>query len=385
MTQAQRSEFLDGLALSRRYAPECRIEIEGKELDPAVIADVLQVTVTLELDAPASFQINVNNWDTERFAFKYTEGNIFDLGHRANIELGYADARSSLVRGVITSMSPRFPEAGSPTVSITGLDSMVLLRDRKPTGSEQKQWLKKRDSEIARDIAKRNNLQCIFDESPLEHEVVVQKNQDDAQFLLERAKKIDFDCFIGVDSARRDTLFFVRPRDGRTNDVTRVYQFEWGRNLVSFMPTLTVSRQVSKVTVRGWDSRNMEPIVATATVADLPKPKKRGKRTRSAPDLVENALGRKQDVVVDANPQSKDEAKQMAIAMLRQRAYTFITATMSVMGNAELRAGDNVHVTGLGDRFAGEYHITKADHTFGAAGYMTQLTVRRLYDAEGSS
>lgn len=384
--QAPRSQLLDGLARPERYAPECRIEIEGKELAPAILADVLQVTVTLELDAPASFQLNVNNWDTELFTFKYTEGNIFDLGHRAHIELGYAGALTSLVRGVITSMSPRFPDAGSPTVSITGLDSMVLLRDRKPTGSEQKQWTKKRDSEIARDIAKRNNLACHVDESPIEHPLVVQKNQDDAQFLLERAKKIDFDCFIGIDGAqRRDTLFFVRPRDGRTSETIRVYQFEWGRNLISFMPTLTVSRQVAKVTVRGWDSRNMEPIVATATVADLPKPKTKNKRVRSAPDVVENALGRKEDVVVDANPQSKDEAKQMAIAMLRQRAYTFITATMSVMGNPELRAGDNVQITGLGNRFAGEYHITKAEHTFGASGYLTQLTVRRLYDVEERS
>ena len=384
--QNLRSQLRDGLLPNTdRYAPGCRIEVEGKELDPKIIADVLSVTVTLELDAPASFQLTVNNWDTKNFAFKYTEGVIFDLGHRAHVELGYADKTVALVRGVITTMSPRFPEAGSPTLSITGIDSMVLLRDRKPTGSEQKQWIDKRDSDIAKDIAKRNGLAWEVEDSPLEHPIAVQKNQDDAQFLLERAKKIDFDCFIAMHGPqRRDTLFFVRPRDGRTSDANRVYQFEWGRNLISFMPTLTISRQVAKVTVRGWDSRNMVPIVTIATTADLPKPKTKNKRVRSAPDLVEKVLGRKQDIVVDANPQSKDEAREMAVAMLRQRAYTFITATMSVMGNPDLRAGDNVQVSGLGERFAGEYHITKAEHTFGAAGYMTQLTVRRLYDPEQS-
>jgi phage protein D len=391
--QLPRSLRVDGLAATDYYAPRCRIEVEGKELIPEIVADVLSVNVTLALDEPAAFSVTVNNWDTRSFAFKYTERRqiknelgklidvgVFDLGNKVHVELGYADSLTSLVRGVITTLKPEFPESGPSTITVTGLDAMIMLRDRKPGPREQKKWTGKRDSEIAKDIARRNNLAAHVDESPIEQPLVMQKDQDDARFIVERAKRIDFDCYIGTEgdgATRRDTLFFVRPRDGRTSAAIRMFEFEWGKNLISFSPTLTLSRQVSKVTVRDWDSRNMEPIVATATAADLPKQKGKGK---TGPQLAAEKLNDKQEIVVDAHVLNKDEAKALAIRLLAERAYEFVTASMSVMGNPALRPGDNVSVSRLGRRFDGEYYITKVDHTFGAAGFRTQLQVRRIHD-----
>ena len=390
--QLPRSLRVDGLVSTDYYAPRCRIEVEGQELIPEIIADVQQVGVTLELDGAASFNLMVNNWDTKNFAFKYTERRqikneqgklidvgVFDLGNKVNVELGYADAMTSLVRGVITTLTPKFAE-GPATIGVSGLDAMFMLRERKPGPKEQKKWTGKLDSEIAKDIARRNNLAVHVDDSPIEHPLVMQKDQDDATFILERAKRIDFDCYVGVEGEgknRRDTLFFVRPRDGRTGAAIRMFDFEWGKNLISFNPALTLSRQVSKVTVRGWDSRNMEAIVATATAKDLPKQKGKGK---TGPELVADKLNNKQDIVVDAHVMNKDEAKALAIRLLAERAYEFVTGSMSVMGNPALRPGDNVSISRLGRRFDGEYYVTKVDHTFGAAGYMTQLQVRRIHD-----
>jgi phage protein D len=391
--QAQRSLRFDGLVSTDYYAPRCRIEVEGKELIPEIIGDVLQVGVTLELDGPAQFSLSVNNWDTRNFAFKYTERRqlknelgkvidvgVFDLGNRVHVELGYADELTSLVRGVITTLAPKFPESGAPTIDVSGLDAMIMLRDRKPGPREQKKWTGKLDSEIAKDIARRNKLAAHVDDSDIVQPLVIQKDQDDAGFILERAKRIDFDCYIGVEGEganRHDTLFFIRPRDGRTGAAIRMFDFEWGKNLISFNPTLTLSRQVSKVTVRDWDSRNMEPIVATATAKDLPKQKGKGK---TGPELAADRLNNKQEIVVDAHVLNKDEAKALATRLLAERAYEFVTASMSVMGNPALRPGDNVSVSRLGRRFDGEYYVTKVEHTFGAAGYRTQLQVRRIHD-----
>jgi phage protein D len=367
--------------------------VEGKELAPEIIADILSVTVTLELDALSQFNLTVNNWDSANFDFKYTErrtikdeqGNsvevgVFDLGNRLQVELGYADELTSLVRGVITTLTPRFPDAGSPTIGVTGLDGMIMLRDRKPGPREQKKWTGKKDSDIAKDIARRNKLAVHVDDSPIEQPLVLQKDQDDAKFVIERAKRIDFDCYVALEGSgdqRRDTLFFVRPRDGRTNAALRMFDFEWGRNLVSFNPTLTLARQVSQVTVRGWDSRNMEPIVATAKSSDLPKQKGRGK---TGPELAGDRLGGKQEIVVDSHVLDKDEAMNLAKRLLAERAYEFVTASMTVIGNPALRPGDNVTITQLGRRFDGEYYVKKVEHSFGAAGYTTQLDVRRIYD-----
>lgn len=393
--QARRSRQLDGLP-AHYYAPGCRIFVEGKELEPEIIADILQVTVTLELDALAQFSLGVNNWDSQNFAFKYTdrrrikdakggivEVGVFELGNRLQVELGYGGDLTILVRGEITTLSPRFPESGSPTIGVTGHDGLIWLRDRKPLPKEQKKWTGKRDSEIAKDVARRNNLAVRVDESPLVHPVVFQQDQNDARFLLDRAKRVDFDCFVGIDlqdKERRDTLFFVRPRDGRDSSAINVHEFEWGRNLISFNPTLTLSRQVSKVTVRGWDAREMKAIVATATAKDLPA--KKSQREKSGPERVEDRGRSREDVVIDVHVTSQDEAKELAKRFLAERAYDHVTGSLSVIGNPAIRPGDNVNLTRLGSRFDGQYHITKVEHTYGAGGYLSQLQVRRVYTPE---
>ena len=84
--------------------------------------------------------------------------------------------------------------------------------------------------------------------------------------------------------------------------------------------------------------------------------------------------------MVDAPVTTEQEAKDLAIARLRERAYEFITGTGQVIGLPDLRPGDNLELQGLGRRFTGQYYIKKIEHTLGASGYLTTFEVRRVFD-----
>jgi uncharacterized protein len=372
------SQRISGLPPTTYYAPNYKVEVEGRELDPQSRGDVLEVKVVMDLNNLSSFELTINNWDDRTLAFKYSDTRTFDVGNRVHVQLGYADRLRSMVRGQITGLTPKFPESGSPTIGVTGLDAMFRLRDRKPADGESRKYVNMRDAQIAQAIASRNKLKAkVTDEGPT-HELVVQKNQDDAQFLMERAKRIDFDCFIQTDpDSGDDTLVFMRPSDARDARRTNVYVFEWGKTLISFMPQLTLSRQVSKVTVRGWDSRSKQSITYTATGQDLPGA---GGGGTSGPDAVEQAVQEKQDTVVDAPVTSQEEARELAVSLLRERAYQFITGSGRVIGLPDLRPGDNVDLLGLGKRFSGRYYVTKVEHTLGSGGYLSSFDVRRPFD-----
>jgi phage protein D len=371
--------LLDGLPDVSYYAPRARVEVEGRELDPLSMGDLLSVSVVLELDALASFSLTVNNWDADTLAFKYSDSHVFDVGHRVHVQLGYADRVVSMVRGIITSLTPRFPEAGPPTIGVGGQDSLVLLRDRKPTGSEPRKFVDKTDGDIAEAIARRNGLTPRVDKTTERHREVYQRDLDDLQFLMERAKRIDFDCYIANDPAGgQDALHFEKPRDGRDARKGRVYQFEWGRNLRFFNPQITIARQVAEVRVRGWDPATKQVIEGRATADDLP-----GAGTAkgtSGPALARDRLRDKRDVVVDAPVQSKREADELARALLLKRAYDFVTGSGQCIGQPEMRPGDNLAITRLGRRFDGQYYVKKTTHTFGASGYLTEFDVRRIHD-----
>lgn len=372
-----RSLLVSGLPTDY-YAPDFKIEIENRELGPQVIGDILEVKVVMDKENMTSFDLTVSNWDDERIDFKYSDTSTFDLGNRLHLQIGYAGNLRSMVRGIITTLTPRFPESGEPTLGVSGQDSMVRLKDRKPKDGEQKKFVNMADWEIAEVVAARNHLKFKATEEGQKHDLVVQKNQDDALFLMERAKRIDFDCYIQTDpDSGEETLYFMKPTDGRDGRPIRVYEFEWGKSLINFSPTLTTQDQVAKVTVRGWDPRAKRVISSSAGAGDLPGASSGG---TSGPRTAQEKLDDKQDLVVDQPVTSEQEARNLAISLLRERAYKFNTGSGRVIGLPDLRPGDNVQLKGLGKRFNGTYRVKRVEHTLGNSGYQTSFEVERPFD-----
>jgi phage protein D len=372
---------VSGVPATDYYAPNFKVEVEGRELDPEAKGDVLDLKVTMELDNLTSFDLTVNNWDDKRFGFKYSDTTIFDVGNRVHIRMGYADDLRFMASGIISTLTPNFPDSGPSTLGVTGVDAMMKLRDRKPVGVDVKKFVQQADWEIVEQIATRNKLAVKVKREGIKHPLVVQKNQDDAQVLMERAKRIDYDCYIRIDpDTGRDTLYFLSPTDARDGRPVRIYVFEWGKSLISFSPQLKLGHQVGKVTVRGWDPRTKSPITYTATPQDLPGAAGGAGSGDTGPELATKRLNDKQDVVVDQPVASLQEARDLAMSLLRERAYGFLTGSGQVIGLPDLRPGDNVELQGLGKRFSGEFYVTKVEHAIGGSGYTTHFDVRRTKD-----
>ncbi|WP_225830067.1 phage late control D family protein [Streptomyces sp. NK08204] len=380
-----------------RYAPEFEVRIEGLEMDPSTKNDIIDIKVNRDIDEMSGFDLTLNNWDDAGLRFKHSDSPAFRLGGRVSVRLGYADKLLTVATGTISTLSPKFTDSASPTVQVSGVDGLLRLKDRKPTENETKIYRNQPDWQIAEQIAQRNHLRVEVTREGPTHDLVVQKNQDDATFLLERAKRLDFDCYILPDPRTgEDTLYFIRPTDGRDGRPIRVYRLAYAPglstgptaqpeglipNLLEFTPTLTVSQQVSKVTVRGWDPRTKQSIAFTATAENLPA----GQNTadgQSGPQVAESTLQGRQEVLVDAPVGSDQEARELAISLLRERAYEFITATGKVAGLPELRPGDNLEIYGLGRRFSGMYFVKRVEHTLNTSGFFTQFTGRRIHQGD---
>src|SRR6185436_18986988 len=105
------------------YAPNYKVRVEGRELDPESHGDVLEVKVVMDLDNLTSFELSVNNWDDRSIDFKYSDTKTFGLGQPVPVQIGYARPLVSLVGRRIPSLAPQFPESGSPTLGVSGLDA----------------------------------------------------------------------------------------------------------------------------------------------------------------------------------------------------------------------------------------------------------------------
>jgi uncharacterized protein len=392
------------------YAPAFAVNVEGQPVGVQVKDDVLDIHVVLELDQMASFEITLNNWDDKLLRFKYSESDasteVFPVSRLVAIQLGYADKLIPVMSGPITSLSPAFPSSGSPTIRVSGTDGMQKLKDSKPRPGQEVFYQDKADWEIVEQVAQRapNFMQVhIPDKTGPVHRLVVQKNQDDASFLMERAKRIDYDCYVTSNAVTgTQTLHFEPPADGRNGMPVRAFQLAYGPglaaeeqralqrgtatggpltpNLIEFTPTLSAAAQVSSVTVRGWDPRTKQPIDVTATAGNLPSGQAGG---LTGPAAATDALGGREDAVIDAPVASVEEARELAGALLRERAYQFITGTGRIAGLPRLRLQDVLEIHGIGLRFSGNYYVTRVEHTLSASGFFTGFRARRIADGSG--
>jgi phage protein D len=363
------SQKTSGLPATDYFAPFFVVEVEGREVRPKSHADVVQLKVTLGIQELASCELVLNNWDEVALDFR----SDFDIGRTVKIQMGYADFFTTVFFGQVTRLAPRFPDSAPPTMTVTCLDGLVKLRDRQPTQNEPRRFDNKADWQIAQEIAQRHGLGFVGTQRGPVHPLVWQKNQDDAAFLMERAGRIDFDCFIVHEAQQqRDTLFFIEPSDGRNADNTQVYTLEYQKNLTSFTPQVDVSDQVAKVIVRGWNPETKQAISAEATQADLPG----ASGGKTGPQASQKDFGNK-EVVVDAAVATEEEARALAIGSLRDRAYKFVTGEGQMIGLPNLRPGHNLEILNVGKQFSGTYYVTGCEHIIGERGYTTTFKVRQ--------
>jgi len=365
---------LDGLPPTDYYAPEFQIEVRGYKLDPTTKGDILSLKVDMDLESADRFEFTVNNWDDVRLAFKYSDSSTFDMGNQVVVKLGYANRLVTLTSGKIKSLAPRFPESGSPTLTVSGVSSLGDLKDKKPDENAQRLFRDMSDYEIAQIVAQRNGLQPVVTAEGPRHDLVWQRDLSEGAFLMERAKRIDFDFYVQTDeSSGQESLYFMKPRDTRESSGVKVFVFEYGRNLINFTPKLSEAQQVATVTVRGWDPRQKKAIVAKADASNLPQT---GGQGRSGPE----AAGDRGDQVVDAPVETQEEAQHLAESLLREKAYEYLTGDGQVIGLPDLRPGHNVELKGLGTRYSGTYYVKTVSHSIGGSGYTTSFGVRRVFD-----
>jgi phage protein D len=355
-----------------RLAPRFSIEVNGVGVRADVGAAVSEVTVSSEPDTFDQCTLTLANpYPEMRWTHDPRDAAVFKEGNGLVVKLGYGNELEPMFDGEITTISPNFPEAGTPTVRIEGYTRMHRLRGSPKTRT----FLGMTDREIAQKVASELQLQLDADDPGVTHPYVIQFNQTDFAFLLERAQRVRYALQI---EGRK--LCFKKGGEAAQQTLTLVYgaalasSLESGElhPLRSFNPTMNTLRPVDHVIVRGHDAKTREPIEARAGARDADASLG---GTRKGPAVTAGAFGAREQIVVDRPVASQSEADALARAIYTKRALEFVTGSGTALGLPELKAGRVVRLLGLG-RFSGRYYVTQSTHTIGASGYTTSFTAR---------
>jgi phage protein D len=344
-----------------RDAPSFKILIGGQELPAEASLDVLDVKVSAYVEGASAFTVKFNNRDSNTQELKYIDGDLLVEGAKVEIKVGYVDQLKSLIAGEVTAVEPEFSENEAPALKIHGYD--LLHRFRR--GRKTRSFTQMKDSEIAEKVAGELQLRAEAEDTQITHDYVLQSNQTDIDFLLERARRIRYEVVI-----KDKTLHFRKA----ANNKGKVITLEFGLTLKSFYPRLNTLGQVSEVLVQGWDPKTKKAIAGKAREGDEIS-KMQGAKLGAA--ISESAFAAAQTIIVDHPIFSEGEANQIAKGKFNEMTVGFITGEGAAIGNPDITAGEVVELKGLGRRFSGLYYVTSATHIVNAQGYNTKFTVAR--------
>jgi phage protein D len=344
-----------------RDAPSFKVLVGGSELPDEAALDILEVRLSDYVEGAGTFTVSFNNWNSKTQEFKYVDGDLLAEGAEVEVKVGFVDDQRSMMKGEVTALEPEFAPSVAPVLKIHGYD--LLHRFRR--GRNTRSFANMKDSQIAEQIAGELGLRAQSDDTEITHEYVLQNNLTDVDFLLERARRINFEVTV-----KDKTLNFRKA----ANNKNKLVSLDFGMTLTSFYPRLNTLGQVSDVVVQGWNPKTKEAISGKAQPGD--ENSKMG-GSKLGPSVSKEAFAKATAVVVNRPVFTEGEAKQIAKGKFNEMAVDFITGEGTAIGNTDIRAGEVIELNGLGKRFSGLYYVTSSTHEVGPRGYRTRFNVGR--------
>jgi uncharacterized protein len=375
------------------FAPAFRIKLNGQDTGREVIADVLELSFTDDLENIDSFEFVLHDWDAARRRPKFSspwdesgqpltlfEGGptvpVFEPGAQVSLFMGYTEEGELplIMEGEVVSLTPSFPASGAPTCRVRALDAFQRGLQKIHVEGNYSGTAKA----IVDQLCRENDIAVQW--SNVEEEGSEEEDVDIEGILYEEIQKraqgygLSMTTVPATEEGEDPTLFLSAPSEDISPPVA---DFVWGQTLISFAPVLSAKGQVAEVVVR-WgdpDADGDGRIEVTKTWADIGlSPAALGPAGQADIDTAVRGL---REIIKPDNIRTEADANRAALAHLRAMAATLITGNGSSVGLPTLRAGKMVTLAGLGARFDDTWRLTQTTHSIGGGGYTTTFQARK--------
>ena len=194
--------------MSGIYTPDFKLTIGSVDFSEAPLRNrVNEITVETLSDGASSFKIVLDDSD-DRFSAGDT---ALQEGMECVVQMGFVETEIvQVIKGYVTGVKPKRSEFSRKMFTVTGFDGLSKLT----RGRRRRSWENIKDSDIATQIAQECSLQPDIQDSGIVHPYVVQNNENNLNFLFERARRIGYEVKV-----EGEKLVFRKPREVKA-DVT---------------------------------------------------------------------------------------------------------------------------------------------------------------------
>ncbi len=330
------------------------IKVDGADL-PDQWFDLLEmVEVDLTLGAPDMVTLSFSDSH-----FILVDDALFAHGKKIEVSAKDGNGTASVMATVeVASLEPDFRADGSARFVVRGYGKWNRLQN----GRKCKTFQDMKDSDIASSIAGAAGLTSDVTATTVVYKYLVQWQQTDMEFLLERAERIGFEVYQEAEKL----VFKPAP-----TTMTEAFTFAYGESLNRFQPRFSVAGQLNTIKVFSWDAATKDAVAGEASPAGV-----QGGMGKTGAAEAQSAFGQSvTEVVTDGSVISASEANERAKAIASSINGEYFEADGACEGSPGLLPGKIIKIDNVGTRFSGKYRVTGVRHTFNQDGMSTQFTV----------
>jgi len=328
-----------------RSVPDVLVEIDGRPVAEGELRTLGFARVKKLLSRPSQCEL--------RF-FEPSESFTGGIRVGAAIRVALARDGQEIFVGDVTAVEHVYEPARGREVRVRAYDVLHRLRKRQPVRSHVEVTVK----DLARELLVEDGVTVRADEAGDLRKTIVQFRQTDLDLLVE--------------AAAREGLYFAL--DGRSLRLLTLEGFGEPQPLQLGETLLEASIQVNgdgacrRVSTAAWDPWSAEAYHPRAETARSG----RTARAEAAPDALHSSG---EWMLCDETVQVEAEALAMAQAELDDRAAREVTLRGVTEGDARLKPGSIVDVSGVARELCGRYVLASVEHTIDAErGFVTEIS-----------
>jgi hypothetical protein len=285
------------------------------------------------------------------------------LGSRITIYSGDEQNPREIFRGIVSGIEAEFDEDGQAEILVLAEDALQNGRLARRSKTHDDLKLSDLATQVASSLSLTPKVTGFTDSVGVQ----VQLNESDLAFLRRMLERYDGDLqVVGHE-------LHVTPRSqvnrGTIELVARGGQLRRARFVAD------LAHQITEMTTAGWDVDGAQHITGKSSGSNL------GPGSgRTGSSVLGDKLTQRSEHIGHPPVATKAEAQAVADTAFDQRARRFVVAHGTAEGNAQLRVGTNVKITGTSKRFDNTYYVVHACHRFDLErGYETDFEAECAY------
>ena len=343
------------------FLAQMTVKIGGSDAPREMMRALREIVVDTSLHLPDMFTLHLN--DETLF---WMDSDLIKIGALVEISAipggreGGGTSIPLINKGEITAIEPEMSLEDGTSLVVRGYDKSHRLY----RGKRTRVFTQVSDSDIVKKIAGECGLLPQVDKTNYVYDHVFQDYQTDMEFIQDRAKRAGFFTYV-----KEGKLYFSK----QPSTAGQVPELVWGENLNDFHARFTAADQVNEAKVFGWDPKTKKAIIGRAT---SPTGTPTVDKETHGGTVANKAYNVKTEEVVNNHPVwTQAEADTMAQSILNEKGHAFFHGEGKCAGNPNVRAGAEVKLEGIGQRFSGRYRVTRAVHRWEKGGYDTDFEI----------